>query len=634
MRTVDKGAKVPQLLTWLATQITRYPVVAVTVGFAILGLVLEVSGQPIAAQWTLSGYALVVAGVEAWRMVRALVHGKAGLDILAVAAILATVVVGEYWASLVIVLMLSGGEALEAYAGHRARRELSALLERAPQTAHRMSAAGLVSDVPIAEVSVGDRLFVHPGEVVPVDALLVSDTASLDESQLTGESLPVEHLTGDALLSGSINGAQGLTIQATAIAADSQYQRVMDLVRQASESKAPMVRLADRYAIPFTLVSFAIAGYAWFSSGDPVRFAEVLVVATPCPLLIAAPVAFISGISRAAKAGIIVKGGGVLEQLSRVATVAFDKTGTLTHGAPQVVAVRPEPGLPENELLRLAASVEQNSGHVLAASLVTAAGERGLVLSAGSDVVEVTAKGVSAVIDGRRVTVGKRAFILDSGIAVPSAAPESGQMAVYVTLDGVYAGDVLLADRVRDNAASTLKRLGELGVSNTVMLTGDLAATARFIGDELGIAEVRAECLPEDKVAIMLAEKHRPVMMVGDGVNDAPVLAAADIGVAMGAKGSTAASESADVVIMLDDFSRIARSISIGFQTTNVALQAIWLGIGCSIALMIIATFGVLPAIVGAGLQEVVDLVTILYALRALAERPDRRGTRRGTPRG
>jgi len=629
MRTVDKGAKVPQVVARLATQITRYPVVFITVGFGLVGLILEVSGQSVAAQWALSGYALVVAGVEGWRMIRDLAHGKAGLDILAVAAILATVAVGEYWASLVIVLMLSGGEALEAYAGHRARRELSALLERAPQTAHRVSATGLVSDVPIAEVSVGDRLVVHPGEVVPVDALLVSETASLDESQLTGESLPVEHLTGDALLSGSINGAQGLTIQATAIAADSQYQRVMDLVRQASESKAPMVRLADRYAIPFTLVSFAIAGFAWYQSGDPVRFAEVLVVATPCPLLIAAPVAFISGISRAAKAGIIVKGGGVLEQLSRVATVAFDKTGTLTHGAPQVLRVRPEPGFAEGELLRLAASVEQNSGHVLAASIVSAAEERGLFVSAGSDVVEVTARGVSAVIDGRRVAVGKRAFILDAGVTVPSAPPESGQMAVYVTVDGMYAGDVLLADRVRDNAAATLARLGQLGISHTVMLTGDLAATAHFIGDELGIAEVRAECLPEDKVAIMLAEKHRPVMMVGDGVNDAPVLAAADIGVAMGAKGSTAASESADVVIMLDDFSRIVRAISIGWQTTNVALQAIWLGIACSVALMIVATFGVLPAIVGAGLQEVVDLVTILYALRALAERADRRGTRR-----
>lgn len=631
MTVVDKGAKVPSKAARLTTQIARYPVVAVTVGFALLGFVLELSGQGVAAQWMLSGYALAVAGFEGWRMLRDLVHGKAGLDILAVAAILATVVVGEYWASLVIVLMLSGGEALEAYAGHRARRELSALLERAPQSAHRVSDdAGLASDIPIAEVSVGDRLLVHPGEVVPVDALLLSPMATLDESQLTGESLPVEHITGDALLSGSINGSSGLTIEATAIAADSQYQRVMDLVRQASDSKAPMVRLADRYAIPFTLVSFAIAGFAWFQSGDPVRFAEVLVVATPCPLLIAAPVAFISGISRAAKAGIIVKGGGVLEQLSRVATVAFDKTGTLTHGAPQVVALRPESGFTSDELLQLAASVEQNSGHVLASSIVAAAEERGLMLSASSDVVEVTAQGVSAVIDGRRVAVGKRAFILESGVAVPSAVPESGQMAVYATVDGVYAGDVLLADKVRDNAASTLARLGELGITHTVMLTGDLAATAHFVGDELGIAEVRTECLPEDKVAIMLAEKHRPVMMVGDGVNDAPVLAAADIGVAMGAKGSTAASESADVVIMLDDFSRIVRAISIGWQTTNIALQAIWLGIGCSIALMIVATFGVLPAIVGAGLQEVVDLMTILYALRALAERPDRRGSRRG----
>jgi heavy metal translocating P-type ATPase len=612
-------------MAWITVQATRYPAVAVTLGVGLVGLLLELVGPEDSARWVLSAYALVIAVIAAWSMVKKLLSGHAGLDILAVAAILATVAVGEYWASLVIVLMLSGGKALEQYAGHRARRELRALLDRAPQSAHLLVDGDVVADVPIDDVVVGHRLVVHPGEVVPVDGILLSEAAAFDESQLTGESLPVEHGRGDALLSGSVNGERAVTLEATAIAAESQYQRVVQLVREASESRAPLVRLADRYAVPFTLVSFAIAGFAWYISGEPRRFAEVLVVATPCPLLIAAPVAFISGISRAARAGIIVKGGGTLEQLSRVRTVAFDKTGTLTHGVPEVTAVRPAPGFDADDLLSLAASAEQYSGHVLAAAVVTAAAARGLPPAPVTGANETTASGVSAIVDGRDVCVGKRSFIESAGIPIDSPPPESGQMAIYVAIDGRYAGDVILADRIRDNAKATLDKLAALGVRHTIMLTGDLEATARHIAADLGITEVRAQCLPEGKVDAVTGVTDRPVMMVGDGVNDAPVLAAADIGVAMGAKGSTAASESADVVIMLDDFSRVERAITIGRQTTNVALQAIWLGIALSVGLMVVATFGLLPAIVGAALQEVVDLFTILYALRALTERGGRR---------
>jgi len=617
-------------MTTFASQVRRYPVVAVTVAIGLVGLLLEVIGQGDAARWLISGYALIVASAQAFSMVRKLVAGHAGLDVLAIAAILATIAVGEYWASLVIVLMLAGGEALEAYAGHRARRELTALLDRAPLSAHRLGAGGAVTEVPVGEVLVGDRLVVRPGEVVPVDGTLVSESAAFDESQLTGESLPVDHDAGDGVLSGSVNGDRAAELIATAVAADSQYQRVVQLVSAAAESRAPMVRLADRYAAPFTLVAFAIAGFAWYWSGDPGRFAEVLVVATPCPLLIAAPVAFISGISRAAKSGIIVKGGGTLEQLSRVKTVAFDKTGTLTHGAPEVVAVREAAGFDRDELLVLAGSAEQYSGHVLAATIVRTAVAEGLRLQPGTEVSESTANGVTATIQGRVVTVGKRSFIESKGVPIASSVPESGQMAVYVSVDGAFAGDVILADRIRDNARATLEALPRVGVRHTLMLTGDLAATAQHIADELGIAEVRSECLPEDKVAAVRNVRDRPVMMVGDGVNDAPVLAVSDIGVAMGAKGSTAASESADVVILLDDFSRVVRAITIGTQTTAIALQAIWLGIGLSVALMIVATFGVLPAIVGAGLQEGVDLFTILYALRALVDRRDPRLVARG----
>ena len=612
-------------MAWITVQATRYPAVAVTLGVGLVGLLLELVGPEDSARWVLSAYALVIAAIAAWSMVKKLLSGHAGLDILAVAAILATIAVGEYWASLVIVLMLSGGKALEQYAGHRARRELRALLDRAPQSAHLLVDGDVVADVPIDDVVVGHRLVVHPGEVVPVDGILLSEAAAFDESQLTGESLPVEHGRGDALLSGSVNGERAVTLEATAIAAESQYQRVVQLVREASESRAPLVRLADRYAVPFTLVSFAIAGFAWYISGEPRRFAEVLVVATPCPLLIAAPVAFISGISRAARAGIIVKGGGTLEQLSRVRTVAFDKTGTLTHGVPEVTAVRPAPGFDADDLLSLAASAEQYSGHVLAAAVVTAAAARGLPPAPVTGANETTASGVSAIVDGRDVCVGKRSFIESAGIPIDSPPPESGQMAIYVAIDGRYAGDVILADRIRDNAKATLDKLAALGVRHTIMLTGDLEATARHIAADLGITEVRAQCLPEGKVDAVTGVTDRPVMMVGDGVNDAPVIAAADIGVAMGAKGSTAASESADVVIMLDDFSRVERAITIGRQTTNVALQAIWLGIALSVGLMVVATFGLLPAIVGAALQEVVDLFTILYALRALTERGGRR---------
>ncbi|WP_394768938.1 heavy metal translocating P-type ATPase [Lacisediminihabitans sp.] len=603
----------------------RYPVVAATVLVGVLGGVIWLAGAHDVARWVVSGYALVMAAVRGWRMLRDLIRGHAGVDILAIAAILATVAVGEFWASLVIVLMLSGGEALEDFAGRRARRELTALLARAPQSAHRVGDGDSVVEIPIDGVALGDELLVRPGEVVPVDGTLLSEIATFDESQLTGESLPVERGAGELVLSGSVNGESAIRLRATAVAADSQYQRVVQLVASAAQSRAPLVRLADRFAVPFTLVSVAIAGFAWWVSGEPVRFAEVLVVATPCPLLIAAPVAFIAGMSRSAKAGVIVKSGQVLEQLSRVKTVAFDKTGTLTLGLPTVVGVLPRGSLAANDLLSLVASVEQYSPHVLASAIVDAALAAGLALQPATDIHEETAAGVTATVGGRRITVGKRRFV--SGLAgeIDSPPPRSGQLAVYAAVDGDFAGEIVLSDRVRDNAKSTLAQLSRLGVRRTILISGDLAATAQHVAEELGITEVRAQCLPEQKVEAVRSITDRPVMMVGDGVNDAPVLAVADIGVAMGARGSTAASESADVVIMVDDLSRVVRAITIGWQTNGTALRAIWLGIALSLALMIVATFGVLPAIVGAALQEVVDLLVILYALRGLVERPDRR---------
>ena len=587
------------------------------VAVAIAGGVLESLGQAVVTAWVLSVFGLTIAAREGWRMVRAMLRGHVGLDILAVTAIIATIVVGEHWASLVIVIMLSGGEALEDFADGRAERELSALLEHVPQVAHRYRADGTTEDIPVSQVAVGDRLLVRPNEIVPVDATLVSVIGTFDESSLTGESLPVEKVDGDTVMSGSLNGFGAVDILASAIAADSQYQRIVELVKEAKGSKAPLVRLADRYAVPFTLVSYAIAGVAWWIGGDPQRFAEVLVVATPCPLLIGAPVAFMAGMSSAAKAGIVVKNAGTLERLARTKSVAFDKTGTLTHGMPRVVDVKPV-GMTADELLVLVGSAEQYSSHVLAGALRDAVAERELPLKDAVGARQVETHGVEAVIDGRTVFVGKPKYVAANASGAPDLDLGAGEAAVYVAVDGRYAGTVTLRDEIRPDAPATLRALRELGVEHVLMLTGDIEPVARHVGAELGIDDVRAECLPEDKVVAVRDAQPRPVVMVGDGVNDAPVLAVSDVGIAMGAKGSTSAAESADIVILLDDVSRVARAVSIGHRTVRIALQSIWWGIAFSVALMGVAAAGYLPAIAGAAMQELVDLVAILGALRAV----------------
>ncbi|QDZ14842.1 heavy metal translocating P-type ATPase [Humibacter ginsenosidimutans] len=602
----------------VGTFIRRYPIVAIAVAVGIVAGVLQLAGWPVGAQWLVSGFGLVVAGIQFWGMLRDLRSGHVGIDVLAIIAIVSTILVGEYWATLVIVLMLSGGEALEDFAGRRARTAVRSLLARSPVEAHLVDEHDAITDIPVDEVRVGQTLLVRPSEVVPVDGSLLSDTATMDESSLTGESLPVDVERGGCVLSGSVNGPTAVTIRADAVAADSQYQQVVRLVTEASESRAPIVRLADRYAVPFTVLALVIAAVGWWVSGDPVRFAEVMVVATPCPLLIAAPVAFISGMSRGARDGVIVKSGGTLEQLARIHTVAFDKTGTLTGGTPQVVAVRPANGLSEERLLATVASAEQYSSHVLAASVLEEAERRGIGLVPAHDAREVATNGVEATLDGTRVAVGKRSFVTEQGAEVTAPLPQGGQSAVYASVDGGYAGEVVLADRVRANARDTVQRMRALGVRAFVMVTGDQRPTAEHIASEVGIDDVHADCLPADKVRLVRELPGRPVMMVGDGVNDAPVLASADVGVAMGARGSTAASESADVVVMVDDIGKTARAIEIGRRTTDVALQCIWIGIALSVVLMLVAVFGVIPAIIGALLQEAVDLTTILWALRAL----------------
>lgn len=598
----------------------RYWAVTATLLVGLVGILLAVTGAGGLVVWLFSGYALAIALWQSVGMVRQLLRREFGLDVLAVTAILATVLVGEYVAALLVALMLTGGEALEDYAERRAKRELDALLARAPQRARVRRDTGFV-DVPVDEVVVDDIVLVRPSEVVPVDGVLVSPATTVDESSLTGESVPVEKLAGETLLSGSINGVEAVELRATAIASASQYQRIVALVAEASESRAPVVRLADRYAVPFTAFSLGLAAVAWLVSGDATRFAEVLVLATPCPLLIAAPVAFVGGMSRAARNGLIVKGGAVLERLARARTVAFDKTGTLTRGAPELVEIRPQPGIGVDELLAAVADAEEYSSHVLAASFIRAADDRGLARQGAESAREIATNGVEAVVGGRRIVVGKFAFVAEHAPDAVRTPIAPGELAVYAAIDGRYAGAILASDVVRPEAHGTLARLRSLGIRRTLILTGDARETAEHVAAELGVTEVHAERLPADKVDTVRGIVERPVVMVGDGVNDAPVLAAADVGIAMGAKGATAASESADVVVLVDDVGRVADAVAIGRSTVRIALQSIWIGIVVSVALMLVASFGVIPATLGALLQELVDLVAILAALRAVGSR-------------
>lgn len=608
----------------IARSIRSYPFLAATVFVAVIGLILLATSARGAAGWVVGGYSLVIAGWQAVGMFRQLLRGHAGLDVLAVIAIVAAVLVGEFWAALVVVLMLTGGEALEDYAENRSTRELTALLNRAPQRAIRLQ-AGQRREVGVDEIVVGDEILVLPGAVVPVDGILLSEAATFDESSLTGESLPVDRAAGEKLLSGIVSGSSAVTIRAVAVAADSQYQQIVDLVREAAGSKAQVVRLADRFAVPFTGVALLIAGAAWALSGDPVRFAEVLVVATPCPLLIAAPVAFLGGMSRAAREGIIVKGGSTLEQLARVRAVAFDKTGTITTGRPSLQRIEVAAGFSEHDVLRLAASAEVYSSHVLAASVINEAKVRGLELTSASESVEIATNGVLAELDGRTIRVGKPAWIAETVPGLSRSEIASGELAIYVAVDTQLAGVIVMRDRVRPEAAATIDTLRHSGVERILMVTGDVEPTARPIAESLGIEEVHSECLPADKVRIISAVPVRPLLMVGDGLNDAPVLAAAEVGYAMGARGATAASESADVVGRFDTLAGVGRAVQIGRDTVRIALQSIWLGIIISGVLMLIAATGVLPALLGAWLQEGVDLVAILGALRALGPRAERR---------
>jgi len=565
--------------------------------------------------------ALVPLGI---RVVRDLLQRKTGVDLIALLAMFGSLALDQYLAGAVVGLMLSGGQTLEAYASSRARRELSSLLSNAPRVVHRYENGQLTSP-DITAVKRGDRLLVKPGEIVPVDGVVADGAAVLNEAAITGETRPAEKRAGDQVRSGAVNAGPPFDIYAIATAEASTYAGIVRLVREAHKSKAHFVRLADRYALAFLPLTFGLSVLAWAISGDPVRALAVLVVATPCPLILAAPVAIVAGISRAASRGVIVKGGASLETLARARTIVFDKTGTLTAGSPRVAGVEAMGGVRPEVVLQMAASLDQVSPHVFASGIVAAARARGLTLEFPHEVREVAGNGIEGVISGRQVAVGKARW-LAKGRPLPEAVAAmrrrtqmEGLSTVYVALDERFAGFLVMEDPIRPDTRVAIDMLRSAGIARVVLLTGDRPEVADSVGAAIGADAVISERTPAEKVQAVLDERSRAVtVMVGDGVNDAPALAAADVGVAMGARGATASSEAADAVVMVDRLDRVADAVRIARNARAIAVQSVVAGMALSVAGMLLAAIGWLPPVAGAVFQEAIDVAVVLNALRAL----------------
>jgi heavy metal translocating P-type ATPase len=565
---------------------------------------------------------LPVLAALCWQIIASLRRGDVGLDLIAALSMSAALAFGEPLAGNVVALMYAGGQLLESYAQGRARREMTALLGRVARTAMR-HADDRLEQVAIERLLPGDRILVRNGEVVPVDGRIAGESAVLDESALTGEPMPVHRRRGDEVPSGVTSVGPAFDLEVLRPAADSTYAGIVRLVTAAQESKAPIVRLADRYAIAFLVVTLAMAGGAWAASGEALRALAVLVVATPCPLILAVPVAIVSGMSRAAKLGVLVKSGGALEAMAGVRSAVLDKTGTLTDGTPTLTAIRAVDGYDARDLLRLAASLDQASGHVVAKALVDAAHARGLHLARPGGVLEQPGTGIEGEVDGHRVAVGGGGYVLARAAGadphtIAAGLPESA-LTIAVAIDGIVRGVLALADPIRGHSEALLASLRGSGVRRIVLASGDRADVVRAVASHLGIEKALAELTPEAKVEAVVAERaHGPVMMVGDGVNDAPALAAADVGVAMGARGAAASSEAADVVLLVDRLDRLAEALAIARRTRMIALQSVAVGLGLSLIAMVAAAFGHLPPVQGALLQEAIDVAVILNALRAL----------------
>ena len=565
--------------------------------------------------------ALVALVIEILRSLRS---GEVGLDIVAALSMSAALVFGETLAAAVVAVMYSGGTFLESFAEGRARREMHDLLSRVPRTATRHLNGGL-EDVPLDEIAPGDRLLIRQGDVVPVDGTVASDAAFLDTSALTGESLPVRLAQGADAMSGSTNAGEAFDLTATREAKHSTYAGIVRLVETAQASKAPMSRLADRWSLGFLAVTVSIAFAAWWGTGDPIRAVAVLVVATPCPLILAVPVALVAGLSRAAHFGVLIKGAGPLETMARIETLILDKTGTLTEGRPQIVSIDSHAGMSEDDILRLAAALDQASKHPVAQAIVAAAKARGFTLPVPSDVAEIPGEGVVGQVGGHSVIVGGDDFVASrvGRMGGDHPAKGAGSVLVAVAVDGHMAGHLVMSDPLREGAGAMLDGLRDQGIGRILLATGDRADVAERVTEGLGLDGLRAGLTPDQKVLLVLSErKHGPVMMVGDGVNDAPALAAADVGVAMGARGAAASAEAADVVLLVDRLDRLGPGIEIARTARRIAVESVVAGIGLSMLGMIAAALGYLTPVQGALLQEVIDVAVILNALRALRIAP------------
>ncbi len=599
--------------------------------FVVTGLVVAGVCNALAMPAATNGALLLTLVVGSLPLIveiaEAMIRGHFGVDLIAIVAIITAFFLGQYLAGTVVLLMLSGGEALEAYALRRARKELTSLIENAPTTAHKRSGSDVI-DVPVGTIVPGDIVIAKPGETIAVDGEVLEGVAMVDESALTGESVPVRKAKGSNVLSGSVSNDALLVIRATKAASESNYAKIIRLVQEAEDKKAPFVRLADRYSVVFTSITFVIAAIAWWISGDPVRLLAVLVVATPCPLILATPTAFASGISVAAARGIIVKNGGVLEKLGEAKSFLFDKTGTITLGTPVIARIEAM-AASATDVLRIGASLDQLSTHVLARSLTSEAHTRNVDLSTPTDFVEDFGDGVRGTLDGKRYTVGRMKYLERLGIAVEAklqhehdTAREAGEIPVFVADERSVLGVIVFADHVRPNVKQLFAHIATLGIQKVAMLTGDKAAVGLKMAKDIGLPEsaVYAELLPEDKVRIVQETHatHAPVVMVGDGVNDAPAITAADVGIAMGGHGSTASSEAGDIVILVDRIERVGEALLIGHRVMTIAKQSILVGIGLSTVCMVFAALGYIPPIMGAFFQEGIDVAVILNALRVL----------------
>ncbi len=586
------------------------------------GVVLRFAGHGAWSGPVWTAVTLPVLAVLVVQIVTSLRRGDVGLDIVAALSMSAALAFGESLAAAIVALMYSGGQFLEAYAERAARREMTALLSRVPRTALRHR-DGRLEEVELDLIVPGDRLLIRQGDVVPVDGTVAVGVAILDQSALTGESLPVKLVAGEPVLSGSTNSGDAFDLLAARLAAESTYAGVVRLVEAAQHSRAPMARMADRFAMVFLAVTLALATAAWWLTGDPIRAVAVLVVATPCPLILAVPVALVSGLSRAAKLGILIKGGRAIEMLARVAVLVIDKTGTLTVGQARIVATRTFGGADADEVLRLAASLDQASKHIIGQTIVAAAQAKGLPLAIPTDVVETAGEGVAGRVEGREVLVGGLRYVAGriggDAVHVLDHDRPPGALAAAVAADGKLIGVLILADELRAGTEQLLASLRQLGIERIVLATGDRHDVAKFVGEGLSLDAVRSELTPDQKVLLVLSErKNGPVMMIGDGVNDAPALAAADIGMAMGARGTAASAEAADVVLLVDRLDRVLPAIRIARRSRRIARQSVVAGIGLSVIAMVAAAFGLIVPVEGALLQEVIDVAVIFNALRAL----------------